>query len=171
DTFLIEASKIDLDSVNQLAEGKILLENNEIEEIVANLPDVSLYAPETAQAITTYLQIIDESVATEEILNDDEIISMLQADENEESTRQEIDKNEVPNSSVTAAESNIFLKELGFLRNLLKEYKQYIPQDLYFQDSSYSQDSYSQDPYSQGPHFQDLDLQKSDSQELDSQES
>ncbi|CAG8712151.1 43343_t:CDS:2, partial [Gigaspora margarita] len=72
----------DMDTVDQLAKGKILLENNEIKKIVANLPDENLYAPETAQAITTYLQIVDESVATEEILDDKEIISMVQANKN-----------------------------------------------------------------------------------------
>ncbi|CAG8733153.1 43548_t:CDS:2, partial [Gigaspora margarita] len=131
----------DMDTIDQPAEGDILLENNEIEEIVAKLPDESSYAPEKAQAITIYLQIIDESVSTEEILNDKEIISMIQADENEESIRQEIDEDEVPDPLVTAtevfnamqtvirykeqeiSESNLFFEELGFLRNLLKEYK------------------------------------------------
>ncbi|CAG8746351.1 12759_t:CDS:1, partial [Gigaspora rosea] len=85
-----------MDTIDQPAKGDILLKNNKIEEIVAKLPDESSYAPETAQAITTYLQIIDESVSTEEILNNEEIISMIQADENEESIGQEIDEDEVP---------------------------------------------------------------------------
>ncbi|CAG8853090.1 4004_t:CDS:2, partial [Gigaspora margarita] len=183
----------------QPAKGDILLENNEIEEIVAKLPD------------------------EKEILNDKEIISMVQADENEELVRQEIDdEDEVPDPPVTAAEAfnamqtiihyeeqeiselNLSLKELGFLRNLLKEYKcvyekskkqkkitsffnfqgshsydSYLQdtylQDLYFQDS-YSQDSYPQDLYSQGSYFQDsypqdLYSQDSYSQNLYSQES
>ncbi|CAG8815340.1 28440_t:CDS:2, partial [Gigaspora margarita] len=123
-------------------------------------------------------------------------------DENEESVRQEIDdEDEVPDPPVIAAkafntiqtiihyeeqeisESNLSLKELGFLRNLLKEYKRIYekskkqkkitsffnfqgsysydshpqdtyPQDLYFQDL-YSQDSYPQDLYFQGSYSQD----------------
>ncbi|KAF0468365.1 hypothetical protein F8M41_025822 [Gigaspora margarita] len=139
-----------MDTVDQPAKGKILLENNKIEEIVANLPDKSSYAPETAQAITTYLQIIDESVATEEILDDEETIFMVQADENEKSIRQEIN-----------------------------EYEDIYLQDLYFQNSysqdPYSQNSYFQDSYPQDPHFQDSDYKnrfsESDSQESDFQES
>ncbi|CAG8582334.1 14619_t:CDS:2, partial [Dentiscutata heterogama] len=94
----------DMDTVDQ-PESDILLENNEIEEIVAKLLDESSYAPETAQIITTYLQVIDEPVATEEILDDEGIISMVQADENEESVSQEIEgEDEVPDPPVTAAE-------------------------------------------------------------------
>ncbi|KAF0521881.1 hypothetical protein F8M41_015660 [Gigaspora margarita] len=84
-----------MDTVDQTVEGEILLENNKIEKIVANLLDKSLYMPKIAQAITTYLQIIDKSVATEEILDDKEIISMVQADKNEKLIRQEIDKDEI----------------------------------------------------------------------------
>ncbi|CAG8722473.1 2382_t:CDS:2, partial [Dentiscutata heterogama] len=105
------------DNINQ-PKSDILLENNEIKEIDTKL--------------------LDEK----EILDDERIISMVQADENEESVSQEIeDKDEVPNLSVTAAkvfnamqtvirykeqenlESNLSLKELVFLRNLFKEYK------------------------------------------------
>ncbi|CAG8555348.1 1840_t:CDS:2 [Cetraspora pellucida] len=62
-------------------------------------------------------------------------------------------------------ESNLSLEELGFLRNLLKEYKHLYFQDLYSQDfqDSYFQNSYSQDLYSKNPYSQELDLQKSDS--------
>ncbi|CAG8798322.1 22986_t:CDS:2 [Gigaspora margarita] len=186
----------DMDTVDQPAKGEILLENNEIEEIVANLPDESSYAPETAQAITTYLQVINESVATEEILDDEEINSIVQVNENGKSIGQEIDEDKVPDLLVIAAEVfnamqtvihykeqeiselNFSLEELEFLKNLLKEYK-YIYKKLkkqkkitnsYSQDP-YSQDSYFQDSYSRGPYFQDSDLQKSDFQESDSQES
>ncbi|CAG8633991.1 16833_t:CDS:2, partial [Cetraspora pellucida] len=117
----------------------ILLENNKIKKIIAKLPDESLYAPETAQIITTYLQVIDESVVTEEILDDKEIISIVQADENKE---------------LKNSESNLSFEELGFLRNLLKEYKYLYFQDPYTQDL-YSQDLYSQDLYSQNLYFQD----------------
>ncbi|CAG8555365.1 1841_t:CDS:2, partial [Cetraspora pellucida] len=68
-------------------EDDFLLENDEIEEIVAKLPDESSYVSETAHATITYLQLIDEPAATEEIFNDKEIISMVQADENEESVK------------------------------------------------------------------------------------
>ncbi|CAG8639041.1 10641_t:CDS:2, partial [Gigaspora rosea] len=173
----------DMDTVDQPAEGDILLENNEIKEIVAKLPDKSLYAPETAQAITTYLQIIDESVSTEEILNDKEITSMIQADENKESIRQEIDEDEVPDPPVTATEVFNAMQTVITMKNRKFQSSHFYdshsqdtyPQDLYFQDSysqdPYSQDSYSQDSYSQSPHFQDSDLQEPDSQESDSQES
>ncbi|CAG8792315.1 41970_t:CDS:1, partial [Gigaspora margarita] len=84
-----------MDTVDQPVEGEILLENNKIEKIVANLLDKSLYMPKTAQAITTYLKTINKSVATEEILDDKEIISIVQADKNKKLIRQEIDKDEI----------------------------------------------------------------------------
>ncbi|CAG8661162.1 26969_t:CDS:2, partial [Gigaspora margarita] len=68
--------RLHMDTVDQ-PESDILLENNEIEEIVAKLPDESSYVPETAQVITTYLQVIDEPVATEEILDDKGIVFMV----------------------------------------------------------------------------------------------
>ncbi|CAG8550046.1 25051_t:CDS:2 [Cetraspora pellucida] len=131
----------DINTIDQSAENDFLLENNEIEEIVAKLSDKSSYMPETAHTTITYLQLINEPAATEEILNDEKIISIIQADENEKLVEQEIDKDEVPDLPVIAAEvfnamqiviyyeeqenseSNLSLKELGFLRNLLKEYK------------------------------------------------
>ncbi|CAG8799101.1 9648_t:CDS:1, partial [Cetraspora pellucida] len=56
---LLNTNEPDMNTVDQL-ESDILLENNEIEEIVAKLPDESSYMSETAQIITTYLQVIDE---------------------------------------------------------------------------------------------------------------
>ncbi|CAG8710533.1 4246_t:CDS:1, partial [Dentiscutata erythropus] len=126
--------ELDVNTVDQYAEGNVLLENNEIEKIIAKLLDESSYTPETAQTIAIYLQIIEESVATEEILDDNVIIFIvLQADENEESVGQKIkDKNEVSDLSVTAAkvfnamqtviqneeqeisELNLSLEKLGF---------------------------------------------------------
>ncbi|CAG8533221.1 6993_t:CDS:2 [Cetraspora pellucida] len=127
------ANESDMNTINQL-KSNILLKNYEIEEIVVKLPDESSYAPETAQAITTYLQVIDEPVATEEILDDEVIISIVQADENEESISQKInEEDKVPDPSVTPAkvfnamqtvicyekqknsESNLPLEELEFL--------------------------------------------------------
>ncbi|CAG8796454.1 27727_t:CDS:2, partial [Gigaspora margarita] len=186
---LLNTNEPDMDIVDQPAEGDILLENNKIEEIVAKLPDESSYVPETAQAITTYLQIIDEPVFTEKILNNKKIIFIVQADENKESVRQEID-----DEDKEISESNFSIKELGFLKNLLKEYKHIYEkskkqkkitsffnfqdshsydsypqdtysQDLYFQDS-YSQDSYPQDLYSQDSYFQDSYSQNLYSQNL-----
>ncbi|CAG8701858.1 14744_t:CDS:1, partial [Dentiscutata heterogama] len=91
-----------MDNVDQ-PESDILLENNEIKEIVAKLPDKSLYAPEIAQVITTYLQVINEPVATKEILDNERIISIVQADKNEESVSQEInDEGEVSDLPITA---------------------------------------------------------------------
>ncbi|CAG8790378.1 18785_t:CDS:1, partial [Racocetra fulgida] len=171
-----------MDTVEQPAESDILLGNDKIEEIIAKLLDESSYAPKTAQATITYLQLIDEPAATEEILDDEGIISMVQADENEESVRQEIkDEDEVPDPPVTAAEvfnamqtviryeeqenseSNLSLEELEFLRNLLKEYKrvyekskkqQKITSFFNFQ-SSHPYDSQLQDTYSKDLYFQD----------------
>ncbi|CAG8666788.1 14370_t:CDS:2, partial [Racocetra fulgida] len=132
-----------LDTIDQYVESDTLLDNDEISEIITKLPDESLYAPETAQAVATYVQVVDEPIATEEIFNDEEIIATIQAKENEKgSTEQEIeDEDELPEPPVTAAEvynamqtviryeeqenseSNITLEGLGFLRKLLKKYK------------------------------------------------
>ncbi|CAG8600061.1 5802_t:CDS:2, partial [Cetraspora pellucida] len=127
----------------QDTESDTLLENKKIEEIVAKLLDESSYAPETTQAITTYLQVIDEPTVTEDILDDDRIVAIIQAEENKELIRQEFedDDDEVPDPSVTAtevynaiktvicykkqknSELNLFFEELSFLKQLLKEYK------------------------------------------------
>ncbi|CAG8833838.1 1413_t:CDS:1, partial [Gigaspora margarita] len=93
------------------------------------------------QAITTYLQIINKSVAIKEILNCEEIISIVQANKNKEPIRQEIDEDKVSDLPIIATkvfntmqtvicyekqkilELNLLLEKLEFLRNLLKEYK------------------------------------------------
>ncbi|CAG8519198.1 14875_t:CDS:2, partial [Cetraspora pellucida] len=178
DKILPNTNEANVETTDQHTRSDALLENEEIEEIVARLPDESFYAPETAQAISTYLQIIDESIATEEVLDDKGIVSMLQAEENEELIGQkDEDKDEEPDPPVTAVEaydamqtivryeeqesleSNLSLEELGFLRKLLREYKcvyekskkqTKITSFFNFQDSrSYSQDSPFQDQYSQ----------------------
>ncbi|CAG8770289.1 2623_t:CDS:1, partial [Racocetra fulgida] len=119
----------------------ILLENNEIEEIISKLPNESQYASETAHAVATYIEVVDESIATEEVLNDEEIIAMVQAEENKEPIGEDEDEDRVPDPPVSAAEvcnamqtvihykeqenaeSNLTPVELGFLRRLLKKYK------------------------------------------------
>ncbi|CAG8845178.1 16444_t:CDS:1, partial [Racocetra persica] len=68
--------------MDQDDESNVLLESEKIEEIVAKLVDESSYMSETAQAIT-YLQIINEPVVTEEILDDEGIIAIVQDKENE----------------------------------------------------------------------------------------
>ncbi|CAG8721496.1 34107_t:CDS:1, partial [Racocetra persica] len=149
------------------------------------LPDESFYTPETAQAIQIYLQIIDKSIAMKEILDDERIISMLQAKENEELIGQkDKDEDKIPNLLVAAAEAydtiqtiihykeqesselNLSLEELEFLRKLLKEYKRVyekskkqtkITSFFKLQGSySYFQDSSLQDLSSQNPYSQDL---------------
>ncbi|KAF0452395.1 CENP-b protein 1 [Gigaspora margarita] len=129
------------DNINQHIESNILLENNEIEEIISKLPDESQYAPETAHAVATYLEIVDEPIATEEVLNDEEIIATVQAEKNKEPIGKDEDEDGEPDPPVSAAkvcnamqtvihyeeqensESNLTLVELGFLRKLLKKYK------------------------------------------------
>ncbi|CAG8721701.1 22400_t:CDS:2 [Cetraspora pellucida] len=73
-----------INTVDQPVEDDFLLKNDNIEEIVAKLPDESSYVLETAHTTITYLQLIDEPAATEEILNNKEIIFIVQADKNEE---------------------------------------------------------------------------------------
>ncbi|CAG8596109.1 1603_t:CDS:1, partial [Cetraspora pellucida] len=75
--------------MDQNTKSNTLLENEKIEEIVAKLPDESSYAPETTQAITTYLQVIDEPTVTKDILDDDRVVAMIQTEENKELIRQE----------------------------------------------------------------------------------
>ncbi|CAG8682506.1 15464_t:CDS:2, partial [Dentiscutata erythropus] len=159
---LPNTNEANVETTDQHTRSDALLENEEIEEIVARLPDESFYAPETAQAISTYLQIIDESIATEEVL-DDKGITIVRYEEQESS------------------ESNLSLEELGFLRKLLREYKRVyekskkqtkITSFFNFQDSrSYSQDSPFQDQYSQDQdsHFQDPYYQDTYSQDMYSQ--
>ncbi|CAG8834827.1 24189_t:CDS:1 [Racocetra persica] len=171
-----------MNTIDQLVKSDILLRNNKIEKIIAKLLDENSYVPKTAQVTIIYLQLIDKPAATEEILNNERIISMVQANKNEESVEQEIeDEDKVLNLPITAAEvfnamqtviryeeqknseSNLFLEELEFLKNLLKEYKhiyekskkqQKITSFFNFQ-SSYSYDSQPQDTYSRDLYFQD----------------
>ncbi|KAF0488208.1 hypothetical protein F8M41_022409 [Gigaspora margarita] len=91
------------DNIKQHIESNILLENNEIEEIISKLSDESQYAPETAHAVATYLEVVDEPIATE-VLNNEEIIATVQAKENEEPIGEDKDENRVPDPPVSAAE-------------------------------------------------------------------
>ncbi|CAG8609799.1 3798_t:CDS:1, partial [Racocetra fulgida] len=196
---LSNTSKANADTTNQHTKNDTLLENKEIEEIVAKLPDKSFYALKTIQAIQTYLQVINKPITMEEVLDNERIISILQAEENEELIGQkDEDEDEVPNSLVAAAEaydamqtiicyeeqesskSNLSLEELEFLRKLLKEYKcihekskkqTKITSFFNFQDLySYSQDSSLQGLSSQDPYSQDLYSQDPYSQDLYSQD-
>ncbi|CAG8626543.1 14454_t:CDS:2 [Gigaspora margarita] len=87
----------------QHIKSNILLENNEIEEIISKLPDESQYAPEIAHAVATYLEVVDEPIATKEVLNDKEIIATVQAKENKEPIGKDKDEDGVPNLLVSAA--------------------------------------------------------------------
>ncbi|CAG8714417.1 17761_t:CDS:1, partial [Racocetra fulgida] len=64
----------------QYIKNNVLLNNDEIEEIITKLPNESLYAPEMAKAVAIYIQVVDKPIATEEILNDEEIIATVQAE-------------------------------------------------------------------------------------------
>ncbi|CAG8797369.1 15300_t:CDS:2, partial [Cetraspora pellucida] len=74
---------------------------------------------------------IDESVVTEEILDDEGIIFMPRIEGEDEVPDSPITAAKVFNAMQTAiryeeqenSESNLSLEELGFLKNLLKEYK------------------------------------------------
>ncbi|CAG8779863.1 17632_t:CDS:2, partial [Gigaspora margarita] len=68
-----------MDTIIQYIESNILLENNEIEKIISKLPDESQYASETTHAVTIYLKIVNEPIAIEEVLNNEEIIAVVQA--------------------------------------------------------------------------------------------
>ncbi|CAG8631829.1 5441_t:CDS:2 [Racocetra fulgida] len=85
---LLNANESEMDAIDESAENDTLLDNDEIEEIIAKLPDENPYMPETSQTVATYIQVVDKLIAMEEVL-----------------------------------ESNLTLKELGFLKKLLKEYK------------------------------------------------
>ncbi|KAF0523218.1 hypothetical protein F8M41_015443 [Gigaspora margarita] len=92
------------DNINQHIESNILLKNNEIEKIISKLPDESQYAPETAHALATYLEVVDEPIATDEILNDEKIIATVQAEENEEPIGEDENEDGVPDLPISAAE-------------------------------------------------------------------
>ncbi|CAG8832482.1 43177_t:CDS:1 [Gigaspora margarita] len=135
--------------------------------------------PEIAHAIATYLEVVDEPIATDKILNDEEIITMVQAKENKEPIGEDEDEDRVPDLPVSAAEicnamqtiihykeqknleSNLTPVELGFLRRLLKKYKHiYKKSKKQTKITSFfnSQDLYfhnSSDLYPQGSYFQD----------------
>ncbi|CAG8797596.1 16028_t:CDS:1, partial [Racocetra persica] len=121
-------------NIDQDDESDVLLESEKIKEIIAKLVDKSSYISETAQAVITYLQMINEPVVTEEILDDERIIAMVQDKENK-LIRQEVEENdedEIPDLSVIAtkacnamqtiihyeeqenSESNLSLDELRF---------------------------------------------------------
>ncbi|CAG8690320.1 14999_t:CDS:1, partial [Racocetra fulgida] len=88
-----------MDIVDQHVENDIMLNNEEIETIIFNLSDESSYIAETIWAISRYIQAIDEPIVTEKILNDEGIISMIQAKENNISTRQTIKEDDKDKAS------------------------------------------------------------------------
>ncbi|CAG8797511.1 10650_t:CDS:1, partial [Dentiscutata erythropus] len=141
---LLNTNESEIDIVDQHVENDIMLDNEEIETIIFNLPNESLYTAKTTWAMLTYIQAINKPIATEEILDDEEIIFMIQTKKNDISTGQAIeedDKDEAPELLVIVAEvysaiqtivhyeeqenleTNPSLKELEFLKKLLKEYK------------------------------------------------
>ncbi|CAG8641077.1 11647_t:CDS:2 [Racocetra persica] len=150
-----------MDTVDQHIESNVLLDNNEVETIISNL--------------------LDEK----EILDDEGIISMVQAKKNNDKpTEQKIeeeDEDKVPEPLVIVAEvystmqtvirykeqenseSNLLLDELGFLRKLLKEYKHVYEKSkkqlkitsFFTFPDSYSNSSYLQDSYPYDLYSQD----------------
>ncbi|CAG8740952.1 32644_t:CDS:1, partial [Racocetra persica] len=140
---LSNTNESEIDTIVQYIENDILLDNNEIKKVITKLSYKNMYIPKIAQAIAIYVQVVNDSIATEEILNDKKIIAIVQGEENEEEpTKQEIkNKDEIFDPPVTAAkvynimqtvicyeeqensELTIILKKLRFLRNLLKKYK------------------------------------------------
>ncbi|CAG8728033.1 13255_t:CDS:2 [Dentiscutata erythropus] len=128
-----------MDSVDQHVKNDIMLDNEKIKTIIINLLDKSLYIAETAQAILTHIQAI-EPIATEEILDDEGIISIIQAKKNNIST------------SLYSQDSY---------------YQDLYPRDIYSQDL-YPQDSYSYNSYSPDLSSQDLSSQDLSFQDLQS---
>ncbi|CAG8775166.1 1838_t:CDS:1, partial [Racocetra persica] len=92
-------------TVDQYIENNILLDNNEIEKIITKLPYKNIYASEPAQTIAIYIQVVNDSIVTEEILNDEKIITTVQGEKNKkELTKQEIEnKDETSDLPVIAA--------------------------------------------------------------------
>ncbi|CAG8488622.1 5005_t:CDS:2 [Cetraspora pellucida] len=96
-------SKIEMKITNQESEDDFL--DNEVAEIIVDLS--SSDNPEAfkiAQSIERYIQIIDKPVVIEEMLNDEEIITMIQAEENEQEQESDDDNEEPSPSLVTAKE-------------------------------------------------------------------
>ncbi|CAG8599072.1 1667_t:CDS:2 [Gigaspora rosea] len=98
-------------------------------------------ASNIAQIMERYIQIVDEPVATEGMLNDEEIITMVQAEENEQEQESDDDEEPPPLPVIakevynaiqtvlryeeqTNSESNLELAELEFLRKLNNNYRQ-----------------------------------------------
>ncbi|CAG8854237.1 41936_t:CDS:1, partial [Gigaspora margarita] len=126
----------EMEITNQESEDDFL--DDEVAEIIVDLslsddPEAS----NIAQTIERYVQIVNEPIAIEGMLDDKEIITMVQAEENE----QESDDDEKPPSfpitakevysaiqtvlryeEQTNSESNLELAELKFLRKLNNNY-------------------------------------------------
>ncbi|CAG8706520.1 4589_t:CDS:2, partial [Dentiscutata heterogama] len=139
-------------TTDQHTENNTLLENEEIEEIVAKLLD------ETKE---------NNKLIGQEDEDKDEVPDLLVVATEAYDTMQTIICYEEQESS----ESNLSFEELEFLRKLLKKYKYVhekskkqtkITSFFNLQDSySYSQDSSLQDLYFQDPYSQDLYFQNS----------
>ncbi|CAG8560440.1 10556_t:CDS:1 [Dentiscutata heterogama] len=91
-----------MEITNQESESDFL--DDEVAEIIVDLSSSdNSEASEIAQSIERYIQIINEPVATEGMLNDEEIITMVQAEENEQEQESDDDE-EPPPPPVTAKE-------------------------------------------------------------------
>ncbi|CAG8701628.1 42504_t:CDS:2 [Gigaspora margarita] len=92
-------SEEEMKITNQKSEDDFL--DDEVAEIIIDLSSSdNSEAANIAQTMKRYVQIVDKPVATEGILDDEEIITMFQAEENE----QESDDDEEPSPPVIAKE-------------------------------------------------------------------
>ncbi|CAG8810079.1 10620_t:CDS:2, partial [Gigaspora margarita] len=78
-----------------------------------------------AQTMERYVQIVDEPVAKKGILDNEEIITMVQAKENEQETKEVYSaiQTVLRYEEQTNLESNLELAELEFLRKLNNNYR------------------------------------------------
>jgi len=137
---LSDISEIEMEITNQESEGDFL--DDEVAEIIVDLSSSdNPEASEIAQSMERYIQIINEPVATEGMLNNEEIITMVQAKENEQEQESDNDDEKPPPPSVIAkevynaiqtvlryeeqtnSESNLELAELEFLQKLNNNYR------------------------------------------------
>ncbi|CAG8783180.1 3141_t:CDS:2, partial [Dentiscutata erythropus] len=132
---LSDVSETEMEFEYQESENN--LDDDKLAEIIVDLSySDDAEAFKVAQAIERYIQIINKPIATEGLLEDNEIIAMVQAEENDQQQESDDDDEEPPPPPVTTtkihnaiktvlryeeqinSESNLELEELEFLQKI-----------------------------------------------------
>ncbi|CAG8518571.1 2852_t:CDS:2, partial [Cetraspora pellucida] len=99
----------DINNATDLQNEASLLDNDELDELLNELPVEDNYATTLNSAIVDYFNDIDQSIATEEALTDQQIVTLIQNEERDDIESDSDDSDEEP-SEVSIQEAYSALK-------------------------------------------------------------